>query len=734
MDERRKDGDIISKISLNNKGRRKNSSVNNNEHEPKRKSLNKNSRIVFDNNGPKTKTKTKTRFSLANKNTLIKSNVRSENKSLKSSNNKSSNNKRNSGTDFAVKNNKDMNKKRKSKLQITASSHFKKEDLVAIQPILSPQLIAMRNSKEKKSKNRFENRYYRLSNRQLSPEIQSQLPSSPADAVKMIPLGGLCEIGKNMTAYEYGNDIIIVDVGVAFAGEDQPGVDAIIPGMQYIFKNKNKLRGVFITHGHEDHIGAIRWLLKEVKCDVYGGPLTISLIKGKLEEAGLQSRFSDLHIIKNGQVQRAGKFDVEFIHVNHSIADSSALAIYTPAGLIIHSGDFKIDYTPTHGRPIDLPRFAELGDAGVLLFVCESTNISKPGFSMSESKVAEEFSKQFDRAKGRIIVATFSSNVHRVQQILSAAEDHGRKVVLLGRSMLSVFQAAYDLGYIDVNKDTLIEEKDMDKYPDDKVCIIMTGSQGEPLAALSRIAYAEHRTIDIKHGDRIILSANTIPGNEKPIFRMIDELYKRGAEVIYSQLADVHVSGHAYQEEIKLLHELVRPKYFVPVHGEYRMLHQHSELSHSLGMPYERIFLLNNGDVCAFSDNFAGVVGYENANPVFIDGLHPQTSDTSVLYERKCLSEDGVLVLSLSVNNRGEILAEPAIYSYGYLFESDREAFPKKLTILIDNFIKRCLAEHRNVRDSLASPVLKNEINRFCLNEFGRSPVIVIHVLEVDKY
>lgn len=626
-----------------------------------------------------------------------------------------------------------MKGSKKGKLQISSNAYLSKEDLVAIQPILSPQLLAMRNSKEKKSKNKFENRYYRLSNRHLSAELQSQLPSSPDNAVKMIPLGGLCEIGKNMTAYEYGNDIIVVDVGVAFAGEEQPGVDAIIPGMQYIFKNKHKLRAVFITHGHEDHIGAIRWLLKEVRCKVYGGPLTISLIKGKLEEAGLQSRINDLHVIKDGQIQRAGNFDVEFIHVNHSIADSSALAIFTPAGLIIHSGDFKIDYTPTHGKPIDLPRFSELGDMGVLLFVCESTNIAKPGFSMSESKVAQEFSKQFDRAKGRIIVATFSSNVHRVQQILSAAEEHGRKVVLLGRSMLSVFEAAYDLGYIKVNKDTLIEEKDMEKYPDDKVCIIMTGSQGEPLAALSRIAYAEHRTIDIKHGDRIILSANTIPGNEKPIFRMIDELCKRGAEVIYSQLADVHVSGHAYQEEIKLLHELVRPKYFVPVHGEYRMLHQHSELSHSLGMPYERIFLLNNGDVCAFSDDFAGVVGYENANPVFIDGLHPQASNTSVLSERRSLSEDGVLSITLVLDKKGRLVAEPAIYTYGYLFESEREDFPRKINKVIERFVKRLIAERRNAKEAYSSPVFKQEINRYCQNEYGRCPVVFVQILEVQK-
>lgn len=622
---------------------------------------------------------------------------------------------------------------RKNSLTVRGRAPLRSEEFASLHPVLSPQLIAMRSGRESKGKNRFENRYYRLSNRRLSPEIQKNLPDAPRDSVKMIPLGGLCEIGKNMTAYEYGDDVIVVDVGVAFAGEDQPGVDAIIPGMEYIFKNRQKLRGIFITHGHEDHIGSIRWLLRELRCPVYGGPMTIKLIEGKLEEAGLQNRLSDLHVIRDGEVQRAGSFDVEFIHVNHSIADSSALAIRCPAGLIIHSGDFKIDYTPIHGKPIDLPRFSELGDAGVLLFVCESTNIGKAGFSMSESKVGLEFSKQFDKAGGRVIVATFSSNVHRVQQVISAAEEHGRKVLLLGRSMLNVFRAANDLGYIRVHADTLIEDKDLNKYPDDQICIIMTGSQGEPLAALSRIAYAEHRSIDIKHGDRIILSANTIPGNEKPIFNMIDELYKRGAEVIYSQLADVHVSGHAYREEIKILHELVRPKYFVPVHGEYRMLAQHSELCHELGMPYERIFLLNNGDICAFSDDFAGVVGYVNANPVFIDGLHPQPSDTSVLNERRALSEDGVLAVSLTVGKRSNrLLAAPQILSYGYLFEADRDAFPRHIQRLIQHWIEKATAGDRRLAEALRSPALKQELLRFCQSEYGRSPVTLIQLSEVE--
>ncbi len=598
-------------------------------------------------------------------------------------------------------------------------------------PILSPQLIAMRMGQDRRGRNTLENRYFRLSNRGLSPELQKELPKAPANSVKIIPLGGLCEIGKNMTAYEYGNDIIVVDVGVSFPTEEQPGVDAIIPAMDYIFEHKSKLRGVFLTHGHEDHIGSIQWLLKDVRCPVYGGPLTLALVRGKMQEHGLESQIGDLRVVRDGEVQKAGSFSVEFIHVNHSIADSSALAIQTPAGTIIHSGDFKIDYTPIHGKPIDLPRFSELGDLGVLLFVCESTNIGKEGFSMSESRVGREFSKQFDKAQGRVIVATFSSNVHRIQQVISAAEDHGRKVLLIGRSMNQVFNAADELGYIQYQRDTLIDLNELNQYPDDKICIIMTGSQGEKLAALSRIAYNEHQTIEIKKGDRIILSANTIPGNEKPIFNMVDELCKRGAEVIYKEMADVHVSGHAYREEIKLLHELVRPKYFVPCHGEYRMLHNHSELAHTLGMPYERIFLLNNGDICAFSENFAGVVGYTEGNPVLVDGRHRQRTNTSVLRERKELAEDGILVLTLIVNAKGELATDPSIVSMGFMFEEAREQFPQQLKRFILSRAQAAKSGQQSLSALFKQASFRSQILNLCMAEFGRKPVLRVEVVEL---
>ena len=365
-------------------------------------------------------------------------------------------------------------------------------------------------------------------------------------SLKVIPLGGLCEIGKNMTIYEYGRDMIIVDVGVAFPEESQPGIDSVIPDMSYVLENRDKLRGIFLTHGHEDHIGSLAYLLKSVDVPVFGGRLTMELVSYKIEEKGIRNREKNLRVIQAGERIRAGCFEIEPVHVNHSIADAFAFAIRTPVGLCIHSGDFKIDYTPIHGDPIDLRRFAALGREGVLLFFCESTNVERQGFSSSESTVGEAFSEHFKKATGRILVATFSSNVHRVQQVITAAEENNRKVALVGRSMLNVCRAANNLGYLEMKSDTLIDISEVNQYAPEQLVIITTGSQGEPLAALTRMAFAEHRFIQINSTDTVIISATPIPGNEKPIYRVINELYKRGANVVYSDLADIHVSGHAY--------------------------------------------------------------------------------------------------------------------------------------------------------------------------------------------
>lgn len=410
------------------------------------------------------------------------------------------------------------------------------------------------------------------------PTMRSRASEHPSRAtLRMIPLGGMCEIGKNMTAYEYGNDIIIVDCGQIFPDETMPGVDAVIPDFTYVLQNRDRVRGIFITHGHEDHIGGLPYLMREFRAPIYGGRMTIELLKYKLDDRvpGL-TKSCELHVVEAGETVRCGCFSVEFIHVNHSIADAFMFAIRTPIGVIMHSGDFKIDYTPINGAIMDLQRIAQIGREGVLLFVCESTNIEVPGFSKSERHVGESMADMFKDAKGRIFVATFSSNVSRLQQIFTAAERHGRKVALVGRSMLNVFNAANNLGYIQKKPDTLIEISQVDNYPPEQVVIISTGSQGEPMSALTRIAFSNHREIEIQPGDTVIISATPIPGNEKPIYKVINELYRRGAKVYYSALADVHVSGHASQEEIKLVHALVRPKFFIPAHGETRMLYQHA--------------------------------------------------------------------------------------------------------------------------------------------------------------
>ena len=457
-----------------------------------------------------------------------------------------------------------------------------------------------------------------------------------AEQLKIIPLGGLNEIGKNMTVYEYGGEIIVVDCGMAFPGDDMYGIDCVIPDVSYLVKHKNRIRGMFITHGHEDHIGAVPYILKKVNIPIYCTRLTAGLIRLKLEEHGLL-KSTKIVTVESGMTVKAGKFSVEFIHVNHSIADAFMFAIRTPIGIIMHSGDFKIDYTPINGAIMDLQRIAQIGREGVLLFVCESTNIEVPGFSKSERHVGESMADMIKDAKGRIFVATFSSNVSRLQQIFTAAERHGRKVALVGRSMLNVFNAANNLGYIQKKPDTLIEISQVDNYPPEQVVIISTGSQGEPMSALTRIAFSNHREIEIQPGDTVIISATPIPGNEKPIYKVINELYRRGAKVYYSALADVHVSGHASQEEIKLVHALVRPKFFIPAHGETRMLYQHAELAHKLGVPFENIFILANGDIFEISKGSARVTGFTNGDAVLIDGASVGEVDNSVLRERKLL-------------------------------------------------------------------------------------------------
>lgn len=555
--------------------------------------------------------------------------------------------------------------------------------------------------------------------------------SSSNAALKVIPLGGLCEIGKNMTVYEYGNDMIIVDVGVAFPEENQPGIDSVIPDMSYVLDNRHKLKGIFFTHGHEDHIGSISWLLMQVSAPLYGTAMTCELLRIKLEDKGQSGQLHNLHIVETGASVKAGVFNVEFIHVNHSIADAAALAIRTPAGLAVHSGDFKVDYTPIQGKPIDLQRFAELGSEGVLLFVCESTNVEKKGFSPSEKTVGEAFTAQFSKAKGRVIVATFSSNVYRVQQIITAAEASHRKVAVVGRSMINVFKAAQNLNYIDIKPGTLIELNDIDKYPSEQVCIITTGSQGEAMSALTRMAYSEHRNIEIGAGDTVIISATPIPGNEKPIFRVINELYKRQANVVYSDMAEIHVSGHAYREEIKIMHQLLTPKYFLPAHGEYRHLYIHAQVAAEMGQSMENIYILNNGDIFECAEDHARIAGYTTAGAILIDGSPQGTVDGEILEQRRTLSDDGVFSVAIALDHTGKkLLGKPVITARGFTYERDMPGLEAESIRRINEFMNNRQNRQSDTNSNMMIGQLKDQLQNMLYQRTKRRPVLLISMIQ----
>jgi len=440
-------------------------------------------------------------------------------------------------------------------------------------------------------------------------------------ALRVIPLGGLQEIGKNISVIEYKDDIIVIDCGLAFPEDDMLGIDLVIPDVSYLAKNKEKIRGIILTHAHEDHFGALPYVIREVDAPVYGTKLTLGLITPKLAEHGLKDKVR-MHTVNQGEEIALGAFAVEFIRSTHSVADTVALAIRTPLGVVIYTSDFKVDFTPVESEAIDLTRFAQLGSEGVLLLMCDSTNVERPGYSMSEKTVGDSMEQIFMKSGGRrILVATFSSNIHRIQQIVNASVKFGRKVVFCGRSMLNVVDVASELGYLKIPKGAEADMSEIDRYPAEQLVLIMTGTQGEPMSVLTRIASSDHRKIEIMKGDLVILSANPIPGNEKFILKVIDELFKKGADVIYETLADVHVSGHACQEELKIIHSLVKPKYFLPVHGEYRHLKRHANLAGSLGMPEENIFISENGRVLELTKNGARLNGSVESGRVLVDGL-----------------------------------------------------------------------------------------------------------------
>lgn len=550
------------------------------------------------------------------------------------------------------------------------------------------------------------------------------------DKVRIIPLGGLNEIGKNLTAIEYKNDIIVIDCGLKFPDEEMLGIDIVIPDISYLQKNVDKVKGIFLTHGHEDHIGALPYILKEMNIPVYGTKLTLGILQTKLKEHNLLS-IVELNCIKPKDIIKLENTSVEFIRQSHSIADSVAIAIHTPIGIILHTGDFKIDYTPIDGCVADLGRFAELGKKGVAVMLADSTNVERPGYTMSESIVGENFEEFFNSAKGRIIVATFASNIHRIQQIIAAAERYDRKVAVSGRSMENIMEVAKELGYIHAEKDVFINIDSINKYPDNRIVIITTGSQGEPMSALSRMAASEHKKVSIVPGDIIIISANPIPGNEKLITRVINQLFKKGAEVIYEALADVHVSGHACQEELKLMHTLVRPKFFIPVHGEYRHLKQHAELAIKLGLSPNNVIIADNGEVIEVTRDSIRKNGTVASGQVFVDGLGVGDVGNIVLRDRKHLSQDGILTVVVTIEKEtGSVIAGPDIISRGFVYVRESEDLMDEARELVREALRECEEKHITEWASIKSNI-KEVLRSFLYEKTKRKPMILPIIMEI---
>ncbi|HEY5562269.1 MAG TPA: ribonuclease J [Clostridiaceae bacterium] len=548
--------------------------------------------------------------------------------------------------------------------------------------------------------------------------------------VKVIPLGGLGEIGKNLTVIECGEEIVIIDCGLAFPGQELFGVDLVIPDITYLLNNRNKIKGIFLTHGHEDHIGGLPYFLKRINVPVYGTRLTLSLVKSKLEEHNILSDCT-LNEIKLGEEIKTENFKVEFIRTCHSIADACAIAIHTPEAIIIHTGDFKIDYSPIDGEIIDLARFAKLGSQRVLLLMADSTNAERPGYTVSEQIIGENLTRIFGRAKGRIIVASFASNINRIQMIINSSLFYGRKVAFSGRSMEKISAIAIDLGYMHIDKDQLISVDDIHKYPAEKITIITTGSQGEPMAALSRIASSSHKKIAIENEDLVIISASPIPGNEKLISKLIDALFMKGAEVIYNAIEEVHVSGHACQEELKLIHNLVNPKFFMPVHGEYRHLRRHAQLAEELGMDAKNIFILEIGQVLELNRHGGRISGLVPSGAIMIDGLGIGDVGNVVLRDRKDLSQDGIITVVVTLSKESvSVLSGPDIISRGFVYEKESKELLNDARQIVKLELDKSM-DKKNTDSFIIKANIKQALGEFLYNKTRRRPMIIPIIMEI---
>ena len=549
-------------------------------------------------------------------------------------------------------------------------------------------------------------------------------PKNKALPVRLTMLGGLNEIGKNITMFEYGNDAFVIDCGMAFPDDEMLGVDIVLPDFTHIVKNKDRIRGIVLTHGHEDHIGGLPYLLKQVNLPVYGTRLTLALVESKLKEHGLAGKVK-LNVVKPGDVVRFGEVSVEFINVNHSIPDAAALGIKTPIGYVVHTGDFKIDCTPILGEMIDLTRFGELGNEGVLALLGESTNAERPGFTPSERVVGESFANLFRKAENkRIIIASFSSNIHRIQQIIDAAVHDGRKVAVSGRSMINVVNIATELGYLKMPEGLIVDIDLINRYPKDKMILITTGSQGEPMSALSRMAFSDHRKVEVGPDDYIIISATPSPGNEKTVGKVVNELMKRGCDVVYEKMYDVHVSGHACQEELKIIHGLTRPKYFIPVHGEQKHMQKHAMLARSMGMPAKNIVLPDIGKVIEITPDKMEMVGTVQAGRVLVDGLGVGDVGSIVLRDRKHLAQDGLIVVVASVDcANGEIVSGPDVVSRGFVYVREAEPLIDDIRSLARGVLEDCLQEHGDW--STMKTRVRDELSHMLFQKTKRSPMIL---------